>query len=107
MTDIYRDPTIELQLLRQLLKREQELNANREAVPVQGGGSGGASGSMEARVAKVEASIEHIERDISEIKGDVRTLRDNARTDFRLLFGALITVALGLAGLMAHGFRWL
>lgn len=27
--------------------------------------------------------------------------------DFRILFGALIAVTLGLAGLMARGFGWL
>jgi hypothetical protein len=48
---------------------------------------------LEARVAVLEALITHI--------------RDAARTDFRLLFGALIGVALGLAGLMARGFGWL
>lgn len=69
---------------------------------------------MEARVAKLEASITHIEQDITEIKTDIRDLRQDVRevrrdmqTDFRLLFGALIAVALGLAGLMARGFGWL
>jgi hypothetical protein len=71
-----------------------------------GGGSGTFDG-MEARVAKLEAAVEHIQRDTAEIKTDVRTLRDNARTDFHKVFGAIITVALGLAALMAKGFHWL
>jgi len=29
------------------------------------------------------------------------------QTDFRLLFGAIIAVTLGLAALMAKGFHWL
>jgi hypothetical protein len=62
---------------------------------------------MEPRVAKLEAAVEHIQRDISEIKSDVRALRDNARSDFHILFGAVIAVALGLAGMMARGFHWL
>ncbi len=62
---------------------------------------------MEARVAKLEAATEHMREDVRDIKVDLRSIRDNARTDFRLLFGALIAVALGLAGLMAHGFKWL
>jgi hypothetical protein len=62
---------------------------------------------MEARLAKVEAALEHIGREMTDIKGDVRTLRDNARTDFRILFGAVIAVAIGLAGLIAKGFHWL
>lgn len=34
-------------------------------------------------------------------------LRDRMERDFRILFGAIIAVALGLAGLMAKGFHWL
>ena len=63
--------------------------------------------SAVARVAKLEASMEFIQREIGEIKTDVRQIKDHARTDFRTLFGALIAVALGLAGLMAKGFHWL
>ena len=62
---------------------------------------------IEARVAKLEAHIEHIQSDIAEIKSDVREIKRDARTDFRLLFGAIIFVALGLAGLMAKGFHWI
>lgn len=62
---------------------------------------------MEARAAKLEASVEHIERDIGEIRTDIRGLRADAKTDFRLLFAALIASALGLASLMAKGFHWL
>ena len=62
---------------------------------------------MEARVAKLDASVEHIAVDIAGIKDELKPLRANARTDFRLIFGALISVALGLAALMAKGFHWL
>jgi hypothetical protein len=62
---------------------------------------------MEARVAKLEAHIEHIQQDLNEIKSDVREIKRDARADFRLLFGALIFLALGLAGLMAKGFHWI
>lgn len=68
---------------------------------------GGTFDGMEARVAKLEASLEHIGREISDVKADVRILRENARGDFRILFGAIIAVALGLAGLLAKGFHWL
>ncbi|EAO1992175.1 hypothetical protein E0G79_20575 [Salmonella enterica] len=61
---------------------------------------------MEARVAKLESDVEHIKFTMQEIKDDVRELRRDHRTDFRLLFGAIITVALGLAGIMAKGFHW-
>lgn len=68
-------------------------------------GSGG--GSMEARVAKLESDVEYIKRDISEIKDDIKDIKKDAKSDFRMLFGAIIAVALGLAGLMAKGFGWL
>lgn len=79
----------------------------KERQPLKSGDGGGTFDPMEARVAKLEASVAHIERDIGEMKTDVRGLRSDARTDFRLLFGALIAVALGLAGMMARGFGWL
>lgn len=62
---------------------------------------------MEARIAKLEIAMEYVQRDLGEIKSDIRQIKDHARTDFRMLFGALIAVALGLAGLMAKGFHWL
>lgn len=74
--------------------------------PLQPPGGGGTSNGMEARVAKLEATIEHVQRDITDIKTDIRTLVGNARTDFRLLFGAIITATLGLAAVMAKGFHW-
>lgn len=72
------------------------------------------NGDMEARVAKLEASMEYVQRDLAEIKATLRGhdgkfdgIRDRAERDFRILFGALIAVALGLAGMMAKGFGWL
>jgi hypothetical protein len=61
---------------------------------------------MEARIAVIESDVGHIRRDISDLKSDVRELRRDGRTDFRLLFGAIVAVALGLAGIMAKGFHW-
>ncbi len=84
----------------------QERQSQQSGVALRGGDGGGTFNGMEARVAKLEAAIEHIQTDIADIKGDVRSLRDNARTDFRVLFGAVIAVALGLAALMAKGFHW-
>lgn len=72
--------------------------------------TGGGGPTLEARVAKLEATMELVQRDVAELKVDVRELRKDITgirtTDFRLLFGAIITVALGLAGLMAKGFHW-
>lgn len=69
------------------------------------------NGEMEARVAKLEASMEFVQRDVADLKADVREIKKDITgirtTDFRLTFGAIIAVALGLAGLMAKGFHWI
>ena len=82
--------------------------------PIDRRGGGGDDGGMEARVAKLEAAVEHIDKDVGEIKSLLRGhdgkfdgVRDRMERDFRILFGAIIAVALGLAGLMAKGFHWL
>lgn len=62
---------------------------------------------MEARVTKLETAVEYISRDLKEIKDEVREIKRDARVDFRLLFGAIIALGLGMAGLMAKGFHWL
>ena len=62
---------------------------------------------MEARVARLEASVSHIERGMSEVKSDLREIKRDQRGDFRLTWGALIALGMGLAGLMAKGFHWL
>lgn len=67
--------------------------------------SGG--GGMEARLAKLEADVGHIQTDIKDVKLDLREIKKDAKEEFRILFGSLILVALGLAGIMAKGFDWL
>lgn len=62
---------------------------------------------MEARIARLESHVEHIQSDLTELKADVRDLRRADETNFRILFGALITAAIGLAALMSKGFGWL
>jgi hypothetical protein len=62
---------------------------------------------LEPRVAKRETHIEYVRRDVGELHVDFREHRKETRTDFRLLFGALITTALGLAAMMGKGFGWL
>ena len=62
--------------------------------------------------------MEHVQSDVTEIKSilrdhdgkfdGVRGQIDSIRTtDFRITFSAIISVALGLAYLMARGFHWL
>lgn len=63
--------------------------------------------STEERVAKIEAVIEGTDRRLANIETDVREIRRDLRGDFRVVFGAIITVAIGLATLMAKGFNWL
>lgn len=67
--------------------------------------------AMETRLARIEVAVEYMQRDIKELKDDVRGIHAQLNgirtTDFRILFGALITVALGLSGVMAKGFGWL
>lgn len=79
--------------------------------PIDRGGDGGDDGGMEARIAKLEASVEHIRSDTAEVKSALVRQADKIdairTTDFRLLFGAIIAVALGLAGIMAKGFHWI
>ncbi|MFA0709587.1 hypothetical protein AB4653_28140, partial [Vibrio sp. 10N.222.48.A3] len=65
--------------------------------PIRKNGGDGGDG-LDSRVAKLEASVEYIQRDISDIKGDIKDIRsdlkefhNHQRSDFRLLFGALIT----------------
>lgn len=75
--------------------------------PLAGGTQPPHDGGMEARIARLESTSDHILRELVEMKADIRELRGDAKTDFRLLFGGLIFVAIGLASLMARGFHWL
>lgn len=78
---------------------------------VASGGSGPHDPSMEARVAVLEQIAKQTSETLAGIKTDLKTgieaARDRHDRDFRITFGAIIAVALGLAGLMAKGFKWL
>ena len=62
---------------------------------------------MEARLAKLESDVGHIQSALTDIKTDTREIKKDAKEDFRILFGALIAIALGLTLIMAKGFHWL
>jgi len=62
---------------------------------------------MDARIGKLESDVEYIKRDIGEVKTEIREVRLHQERDFRLLFGALVFVALGLGGILAKGFGWI
>lgn len=92
------------------------LRRDKTRGPSNTGGSGGGD-DLEARVAQLETHVQYIRRDIDSMKDEVRQFRGETKTelasinllmrsDFRLLFGSLIAVALGLAGMMAKGFGW-
>ena len=61
---------------------------------------------MEPRVVKLETHVEYIRRDLDGIRMDVRKHRNETRSEFRILFSALITASLGLAAIVAKGFGW-
>lgn len=70
--------------------------------------------SIDGRMGRMESDISYIKRDISDVKEDIKDVRNDIKDirkdmkgDFRLTFGALIAVALGLAGIMARGFGWI
>lgn len=70
------------------------------------GGGPGDSGGMEARVAVLEQIAKTTSETLKEIKDELVRVRDRQERDFRLTWGGMIIVALGLAGLMAKGFKW-
>jgi hypothetical protein len=68
---------------------------------------GGGSDEMEARVKALETHIEYVRDDLKSLRTDVRELRSAHDRDFRIIFVALMSTAMGLAGLIAKGFKWL
>lgn len=62
---------------------------------------------LECRVILLERDYERIEKKVDNLSDRVDRFSDKMERDFRLTFGALIAVALGLATMMAKGFHWL
>jgi len=84
---------------------------------------------MERQLGKLESDVEHIKTDVSGLRADLREFRSEIRSeigelrsethsevgklrdlherDFRVLFGAIIVVAIGIASIMAKAFGWL
>ena len=90
----------------------------------------------ERELGKLESDVEYIKRDVADLKfavikladatgaefkaaraeslalreamhAEFKAVRGEMKTDFRLVFGALIVVAIGLASLIARSFGWL
>lgn len=83
-----------------LIINNDKLGDNVPKAPLKGTGDGGTYDGMDGWQASVENRL-------GDLKTELRSLRNEARVDFRLLFGAIISVALGLAALMAKGFHWI
>ncbi len=71
-------------------------------------------GRIEARLARIVTTMDYVQRDVGDLKTDMRDMRTDMRdmrsehrSDFRMLFSAMITMALGLAAMMAKVFNWL
>ncbi|HEE0833639.1 TPA: hypothetical protein R6379_002916 [Klebsiella pneumoniae] len=62
---------------------------------------------MESDISYIKRDINDVKDDIKDVRNDIKDIRKDMKGDFRLTFGALIAVALGLAGLMARGFGWI
>ena len=121
------EPTSSEKVLRRDFPTTPIERRNRRKTDNPTGGDGG--NGMEARLARVESDVEYIKRDVGEIKDDVKELKKETKADFkearketkddfkdvtkeikddfRITFGALILVAVSLAGMMAKGFGWL
>lgn len=95
-------------------KRGLQQDPSAEGAGVVNFGEPSESRTMEARIAKVEAGIEHLVRetqslraDMRDVRAEVRDIRAEHRADFRLTWGGMIALALGLAAMMAKGFKWI
>ena len=70
---------------------------------------------LAVKVAILETNVNGLKNEVSEWKSEFREFRKEMRAeitairthDFRLMFGAFITVALSLAAVMAKGFHWI
>ena len=85
----------------------EEMEAHPVNAPLDGGGDGPQTPGMEARLAKLEAIAESQDRRMALLEQDIREVRRDLRGDFRLTWGGLFAVALGLAAMMAKGFHWI
>ena len=74
--------------------------------PIEGTSNPPHDPAMEARVAVLEQIAKTTAETLKELREDTRELRRTQERDFRLTWGGLIFLALGLAGLMAKGFNW-
>ncbi|MBX5462362.1 MAG: hypothetical protein IRZ28_14885 [Steroidobacteraceae bacterium] len=63
--------------------------------------------SLARDVGRIESDVGHLRARLAGVESDVKQLVQRQERDFRVLFGALMTVAVGLATLLAKGFGWI
>lgn len=63
------------------------------------------------KIDRVDQKVDRVEQRVDKLSDKldrfIEKVDDRMERDFRLTFGALITVALGLAAMMAKGFHWI
>ena len=62
---------------------------------------------VRVEIKDVRSEIKDVRGEIKDVRDEIRDVRKDMRSDFRLMFSALIMVALGLSSIMAKGFHWL
>jgi hypothetical protein len=62
---------------------------------------------LEEIAASTKQILSDIRAEMRDLRTDLRDMRQRQERDFRLLFGAIILVAIGLAGLIARTQHWL
>ena len=87
-----------------VLSRHMAQPFNTSGVTPAGGGN---LPPLDSRVARLEVRMEHVESNIGDLKAEVRSLRERMDNDFRITWAGMITLAIGITGLMAKGFGWL
>ncbi len=63
--------------------------------------------STEKVLERLEKRLERVDTRFDRMDDRMDRIENRQIADFRIMFAALITATLGLAGLMAHGFKWL
>jgi hypothetical protein len=62
---------------------------------------------LEEIATSTKQILSDIRAEMRDLRTDLRDMRQRQERDFRLLFGAIILVAIGLAGLIARTQHWL
>jgi chromosome segregation ATPase len=61
-------------------------------------------GAIKGTCDSLNANIQALTLEVREQRRDISTIRT---TDFRLIYGSMIAMGLGIVSIMAHGFKWI